>query len=154
MGEFDKAVEDINKSVEIYPKNHSLRITRSLFFIRQGKNDKALADTEQVIGDHVESMTKYNYYNAACIYSLASAQAAKDQSEADRETLARRYADRAVELLRLAVKKGWSTSQDIDHLRKNTDLNAIRKHPDLQKLLKTINTSQKSENGESSTPNP
>ena len=71
-----------------------------------------------------------------CIYSLASAQVARDKTEPQRDSLAHQHADRAIDLLRQAVAKGWDTPHDIEHMKTDPDLDPIREHPDFQKLLK------------------
>jgi serine/threonine-protein kinase len=122
------------------------------------QQEKALLEEQQhalrakkllAVGDHagavksVEAMLASKArgpltdYNAACYYSLASALARKDPAlaAAEQEKLAGQYADRAVELLQQAVTKGYNTPANIDHLRKDADLNPLRGRPDFQKLL-------------------
>lgn len=84
------------------------------------------------------------FYDAACVYSLASLQAAKDEIDPEPDTLARTYVERAVELLRQAIDKGFN---DFDHMRKDTDLDPIRQDPAFQELLKAENTSPKPASG-------
>jgi hypothetical protein len=50
-----------------------------------------------------------------------------------------RYAARSVELLRQAVAKGY---KDIDHLKKDDDLKALRGREDYKKLLKELEEMQ------------
>jgi hypothetical protein len=51
---------------------------------------------------------------------------------AKRRELAQQYADRAVALLRQAVAKGY---KDVAHLKKDADLDGLRRRPDFQQLL-------------------
>jgi hypothetical protein len=68
-------------------------------------------------------------YDAACIFSLASATVKEDVK------LQERYAARAMELLRQAVQKGF---QDVAHMKKDTDLDPLREREDFQKLIREL----------------
>ena len=57
-------------------------------------------------------------YDAACVFALSAATVRTDAAQAEA------YAARAVALLRRAVAKGY---KDIDHMRKDTDLDPLRK---------------------------
>jgi hypothetical protein len=63
------------------------------------------------------------WYNCACVYSLASTKIEGKKKE---------YADRAMELLQKAVKAGWN---DAEHTAKDTDLAPLRDREDFKKLL-------------------
>jgi hypothetical protein len=45
------------------------------------------------------------------------------------------YADRAVATLRQAVRNGF---KDVARMKKDTDLDALRSHPEFRKLLKEL----------------
>ena len=63
------------------------------------------------------------WYDFACIYSLASPAITDKKKE---------YADRAMELLQMAVKEGWN---DAKHAAQDTDLAPIRDREAFKKLL-------------------
>jgi hypothetical protein len=63
------------------------------------------------------------WYDFACVYAVASGKVAGKQQE---------YADRAMELLRQAVKAGW---KDAAHMRRDTDLDPLRARADFQELI-------------------
>jgi tetratricopeptide (TPR) repeat protein len=73
-------------------------------------------------------------YDAACAFALCSSAAGKDTklTEADRTKKAREHADQAMDLLRQAVEKGY---KDADHMKQDTDLDALRQRDDFKKLL-------------------
>jgi hypothetical protein len=73
-------------------------------------------------------------YNAACFTARCIPLVAKDArvGEAQRHDLARRYADRAVELLRQAVRHGWL---DAVQTRKDSDLDPLRNRDDFRELV-------------------
>ncbi len=63
------------------------------------------------------------WYDFACVYSLASAKVADKKKE---------YADRAMELLQQAVKVGWN---DLEQTANDTALDPLRDREDFKKLL-------------------
>jgi serine/threonine protein kinase/Tfp pilus assembly protein PilF len=73
-------------------------------------------------------------YNAACALALCVPCAEKDAklAAAERQKQARAYADRALELLRQAIAKGY---RDVAHLKKDPDLDPLRPREEFQKLL-------------------
>jgi hypothetical protein len=66
------------------------------------------------------------WYDFACVYSLASAKDVKKREE---------YAARAVELLRRAVEKGY---RDADHMAKDAGLDPLRGRADFQIMLAEV----------------
>jgi tetratricopeptide (TPR) repeat protein/tRNA A-37 threonylcarbamoyl transferase component Bud32 len=73
-------------------------------------------------------------YNAACCLAQCVPLAEKHDklSPVQRVDLARRYAERAVVLLRQSVKAGW---KDTAHLKKDTDLDPLRQRQDFRALM-------------------
>jgi hypothetical protein len=67
--------------------------------------------------------TARKWYDFTCVYVLASGKSADKKRE---------YADRAMELLRKAVKAGY---QDAAHMKKDTDLDPLRGRDDFKQLL-------------------
>ena len=66
------------------------------------------------------------WYNFACIYSLASSKVADKQQE---------YTDRAMEMLKQAVQAGW---KDVAHIQQDTDLDPLRNRDDFKKLVEEL----------------
>jgi hypothetical protein len=66
------------------------------------------------------------WYDFACVYALASGKAADKKQE---------YADRAMQLLREAVKAGFN---DAAHMAKDKDLDGLRPRDDFKKLLESL----------------
>jgi tetratricopeptide (TPR) repeat protein len=73
-------------------------------------------------------------YDAACVFALSVPAAAKDAglTPAERTKLAEQYATRAVSLLRQAMRAGY---KDVEHMKKNADLDPLRSRDDFQKLI-------------------
>ncbi len=63
------------------------------------------------------------WYDFACVDSIVSVKIADKKQE---------YTDRAMALLGKAVKAGY---QDAAHMRKDTDLDPLRKREDFKKLI-------------------
>ncbi len=75
-----------------------------------------------------------NAYDAACGLALCIPIVAKDeQLDADkRKAAVQFYGDQAMKLLREAVEKGF---KNVEHMKKDTDLDPLREREDFQKLL-------------------
>jgi hypothetical protein len=73
-------------------------------------------------------------YDAACFLSLCVRRVSKhDKLDVkERQQAAQFYGDRAMKLLRAAVSKGF---KNVAHLKKDTDLDPLRKRDDFQKLV-------------------
>src|SRR5262249_21107126 len=116
-------------------------IDRGIVLARQGRHREAVADVERAMGLAAKGKVKANaitgtgYYNAACVYALSGELVAKDNAVADREAAAARHANRAIELLRKAVASGWRGPHRVEHMRNDSDLESIRKHPDFQAIF-------------------
>jgi tetratricopeptide (TPR) repeat protein len=87
-----------------------------------------------------ESLTRTDaddLYNSACLRAITAAVVTRDPkiSSADAARLAREEADRAMAWLKKAVAAGFT---DAEHIRQDTDLDALRDREDFQKLLAAI----------------
>jgi hypothetical protein len=63
------------------------------------------------------------WYDFACIYAVAAGKVAGKKQD---------YSDRAMELLRKAVKAGYN---DAAHIKQDTDLDPLRDRDDFKNLL-------------------
>jgi hypothetical protein len=85
-------------------------------------------------------------YDAACYRAVVAAVQAKTPGAdgktpgADAARLAKEDADRAMEWLHKAVKAGY---KDAAHMKKDTDLDALRERADFKKLLAELEKAQK-----------
>lgn len=100
---------------------------------------EAAATAEELVQAAVQPSD--DYYNASCILSRCVPLAAKDAKlpEAKRKELSRRYADRALELLKQAVAKGW---KDAAHMKKDTDFDPLRQRDDFKQLIAELEKAQ------------
>ncbi len=97
------------------------RAGRAISLFQDGKVAEAVAEVAELTKN--PSWTAGQWYNFACVYSLASAKLAGKKRE---------YAERAMELLQQAVRAGWN---DSEHTAKDTDLGPLRDREDFKKLL-------------------
>ena len=111
------------------------RIERALAQVRTEEYSKAVEEAASAAGD--KEADAVAVYNAACVHALAVARARQDATlpEAEREERAERYAGCAVDLLRLSVARGFD---DLEHMRKDEDLDALHQRGDFEALLEQL----------------
>jgi tetratricopeptide (TPR) repeat protein len=100
------------------------RLQHAATLAHAGEHAKAAAEAEQLVRDKVPNAG--TLYDTACVYALCAKAAGEDRPQAEA------YAVRAVALLRQAVGRGY---KDIEHLKKDTDLDAVRLRADFRRLL-------------------
>jgi tetratricopeptide (TPR) repeat protein len=119
--------------------NTWLQIGKSWTLAHQGEHSRAAAAASA--GAANAAHLPYHFYELACVYSLAAGAASKDKklAEAERKKQAAAYAARAMEWLRKAHRDGlFKTPALRKKLKNDTDLDALRKRADFQKLLKEL----------------
>jgi len=121
-----EAIKDLDQALKLADDKSEpkLRLLRAESLIGIGQHQKAIEEVSAVASRN--NVSAETYFDAACVLALASA-AVKDDPK-----LQDQYAARAVELLRQAVAKGY---KDIDRLKKDDDLKALRDREDFKKLL-------------------
>ena len=102
------------------------RADRAMSLAQAGKFPEAVAEVAELTKN--PSWNAAQWYDFACVYSLASIKIADKKNE---------YADRAMELLQKAVKAGWN---DAKHTASDTDLAPLRNRDDFKKLLGDLET--------------
>jgi serine/threonine protein kinase len=100
----------------------------------------AVAVAGQIAG--VRRNNNVDAYDAGCIFARCVPLAQADQkiAEAERTQLAKKYADQALTWVREAITRGYT---DVEHLKKDDDLLAVRSHPDFQKLVTELESQGK-----------
>jgi len=127
LGKFEAALADLTFVIDKNPKDASPYHSRALAYARLGRfaeADKDLAEALRLI-DPVKSGDYL--VHAARINGLAA-----QASVAKNAGTAKRYAHRAIELLREAIAQGYD---DYRQLQTDPDLEAIRSNPVWQELL-------------------
>jgi serine/threonine-protein kinase len=100
------------------------------------------ADAKAHLGEHKEatqeakevaqaSTSMDTLYAAACVFALSTAAVQGNAEKAEE------YAGQAVQLLRQAVAKGF---KNVEHMKKDSDLEPLRSRPDFQELLRDLET--------------
>ncbi len=103
MKEYDQAIADYNKAIELNPRNFFAYNNRGIAYFYKGRYDQAIADYNKSI----EINPKYDivYYNMACLYST------------------RNNNEEACKWLRKSIENGYDNWQ---HIKKDLDLDNIR----------------------------
>jgi tetratricopeptide (TPR) repeat protein len=126
--------EVLEKSVQ----ENAEHMKRAARLVQEGDHARAADELKPVLASKLA--THIDYYNGACVYSLASAAARKDAKLSDKERvrLEQEYADRAMELLRQAVNRGYRLAADVAHMKTDTDLDPLRRRDDFRKLMASL----------------
>jgi hypothetical protein len=112
--------------------------------VRQGRHRAAIESAITMTGvrpEHAEDA-----YDAGCIFARCVPLAQADQKipEGERTQLAKQYADQALTWVREAISRGY---KDVEHLKKDDDLVAVRSRPDFQKLVTDLESQVKKDGG-------
>ncbi len=123
---FNEAIQDWDRAIELSPlaEQPALRAARAGARLQIGQVDEAVTEVAELAKN--PSGDALSWYNFACVYAIASGKMADKKQE---------YADRAMDLLRNAVKAGWS---DAAHMAKDPDLDSIRGREDFKKLIEEL----------------
>src|SRR5262249_21353974 len=126
LRKYAEAASDWDKVVELSPQQEQprYRASRATARVNAGQVAEAVAEVAELT--KAPTWKAAQWYDFACVYALASARIADKQQE---------YADRAMELLRQAVKAGYN---DAAHMRKDTDLDPLRMQADFQQLIEQL----------------
>jgi predicted Zn-dependent protease len=100
---------------------------RAGVFVARTEHEEAATTLERL--RQLDPSSPNTLYNAACHYSLCAAITAKDAGSTE---LSKSYSDAAIELLGSAIQNGFD---QLDLLRTDDDLNAIRNRVEFQQLL-------------------
>ena len=116
------------------------RIGRAVTIAIEGNHARALEEADALARQ--QYLTPINVYDIAGLYSMTSAAAERDPklSSADRTRLKARYADQAMDYLRVALSRGYGNP---GVLRGDSDLDPLRSRDDFRKLLDNLEAQQK-----------
>jgi len=137
LGRHPEAVRDWDRAIALSDDTASqgdlaknlpaLRRQRALSLAHAGQHREAVAVAKDWIKD--EQLPSATVYDAACIFAVSAA-AAKDDDK-----LAGEYAAQAVELLRLAVQRGYT---DVENLKGNLLFAGLRQRPDFGRVVEPL----------------
>jgi hypothetical protein len=122
----------------LFFRNNCLGLAQTLLAL--GEHRAAAAAATRFLGAAVYPAN--DAYNAACFLALCVplAQHDKHLPEPQRKELIQAYGDQAIAALRQAVHNGFN---DVAHMKKDTDLDALRGRGDFKKLLGELGTNTK-----------
>jgi tetratricopeptide (TPR) repeat protein len=120
------------------------RVCRAQALAKQGDHARATEDVEDFA--RRDGLTNVNVYDLACLCSLASTAAGRDDrlSPAERARLKAHHAERAMDLLKRAVGMGYRHPA---YMRADHDLDALRDRDDFRKLIANLETEQNASGG-------
>jgi len=144
---FEEALRHDETALKVDPRNVRYRT-------RCADNRQGLAACRLQLADHAATADAMEHfvnlgldprnhpYVAACFLSRCALLAENDNNLGanQRHQRSESYANRAIELLRTALKNGY---KDVESLRQNEDLAALRARKDFQDLLKQAETKVK-----------
>ncbi len=130
--QFDAALKANPNGPGYRPKGRGHRALLAQVFAGTADYDSAMRTAEEIAKLGWEPAA--DIYNAACAFARCGLVVDSDQelSEADRRKHTAAFADRAVLALKDAIEKGF---KDVDKLKKDKDLEALRSRDDFQKLI-------------------
>jgi tetratricopeptide (TPR) repeat protein len=131
-GEYDHAIVDCTKAVEIDPGHADAYFNRGLSHYRKGDQDQAIADYTRAT--ELREGYAAAYYNLACSHSLRAA--AHDGSPAGTKARSTDI-NEALRFLEEAIRSGFS---DVEHLRQDSDLDAVRSDPRYREIVSRLET--------------
>ena len=127
---YSDAIKDWDLAIELGtpPQRQKSRISRTLTLHLAGQYANAVAEVEKLAElartNPAQSQLGANdWYNFACIYSIASTKVADKQSE---------YADQAIAMLRQSVEAGF---RSVSQIAKDTDFDPLREREDFKELV-------------------
>ena len=131
LSQFAKAVKDWDRAVELSPlfEQPRFRASRATSRLKAGMVAEAVAEVAELT--NIPGTPAPILYDYACVYAVASGKLANKQAE---------YADRAMTLLRQAVRAGF---RDTASLRQDTALDPLRDRDDFKALLAQMQAKSK-----------
>jgi serine/threonine protein kinase/tetratricopeptide (TPR) repeat protein len=145
LEDYAKAIENLEQAMgKGYLRARSqlldIRILRGSVLAERGDHERASEQVEALLRQR--DLGSVHVYNAACFFSRASAAVDHDTklSPPERKRVKARYADRAMDLLRQAIAKGWRRPRVI---KEDRDLDPLRAREDFQELLADLEAKTK-----------
>jgi tetratricopeptide (TPR) repeat protein len=126
LQKYAEAVRDWDAAIALSPpaEQPPFCAARAIWRVNAGQVAEAVAEMAELT--RIPSWVADQWYNFACVYAVASGKTTDQKQE---------YADRAVDLLRQAVKAGY---KDAAHLKKDADLDSLRGRDDFQRLIQEL----------------
>ena len=121
---------DIREELAKDPKTKLSSLDLMLALARTGDHKRASEIAEGMIKK--PPLDARIYFHSACGFALSAGAAAALPPSAESTRLVRHYTDRALDALRLALKRGWKSAEEV---ATDPDLDPIRADPRFAALL-------------------
>jgi tetratricopeptide (TPR) repeat protein len=128
---------DIREDLAKDPNAKLNSLDLMLALARTGDHVRASAIAEGMIKER--SPDARIYFHSACGFALSAGTAASMPATAESTRLVRHYTDRALDALRLALKHGWRSAEEV---ATDPDLDPIRADPGFVSLLRELRSAQ------------
>jgi tetratricopeptide (TPR) repeat protein len=125
-----RACRDIRAELAKDPKTKLSSLDLMLALARTGDHGKASQIAEAMIKEPPRDARIY--FSSACGFALSAGAAASLPPSAESARLVRHYTDRALDALRLALKRGWRSAEEV---ATDPDLDPIRADPEFAAVL-------------------
>ena len=125
-----RACRDIREELAKDPTSKVSSLELMLALARTGNHKRASQIAEGLIKE--PSVDAHIYFHAACGLALSAGAARESPDSAESSRLVRHYTDRALDILRLALKHGWKSAEEV---ATDPDLDPIRADPRFTALL-------------------
>ena len=125
-----RACRDIREELAKDPQAKLSSLDLMLALARTGDHGRASAIAEAMIKE--PPLDARIYFHSACGFALSAGAAASLPPSAESARLVRHYTDRALDALRLALKRGWRSTEEV---ATDPDLDPIRADPEFVALL-------------------
>jgi tetratricopeptide (TPR) repeat protein len=126
LRKYAESLQDWDRSIQLSPPDErpDSRAGRANTRMHSGAIAEAVAEVNELT--MLENWSAAQWYDFACIYSVAAGTMAGKKQE---------YANRAMELLRKAVNAGY---KDAAHLKSDAALDAVRDREDFKTLVSEL----------------
>jgi tetratricopeptide (TPR) repeat protein len=146
LGRSREGLKDYDRALALEdgPRRNLYRSLRAAALARLGEHSGAAAEARALAEQ--QSLEVDVIYNLACIYSLAAAAAGRDAqlTGAEQAKAVEDYGGRGVAVLAKAAAAGlFQKPSDLEELKKDKDLDALRSRADFQKLLAALEAKAK-----------
>ena len=128
-----RACRDIREELAKDPKTKLNSLDLMLALARTGDHARASEIAEGMLKEELRDARIY--FQSACGFALSAGAAASMPATAESTELARHYTDRATDALRLALKHGWKSAEEV---ATDPDLDPIRADPGFVSLLEEL----------------
>ena len=124
---------DIREELAKDPKTKLSSLDLMLALARTGDHDRASEIAEAMIKE--PPLDARIYFHSACGFALSAGAAASLPASAESTRLVRHYTDRALDALRLALKHGWRSAEEV---ATDPDLDPILRRSRLRGLARRV----------------